>query len=133
VLEEAGIENFRFHDLRHTCASWLVQKEVPLKTVQEILGHKSFMTTLRYAHLAPELRSEAVERIAGIGNGHILVTNEVKDGTTGMPLRKSLRGRKNGAPRGTRTHDPLIKNQLLYQLSYRRPRCGQTALWDRSL
>ena len=41
-----------------------------------------------------------------------------------MFLRKSLRGRKNGAPRGTRTHDPLIKNQLLYQLSYRRPMCA---------
>jgi hypothetical protein len=32
----------------------------PLKTVQEILGHKSFVTPLRYAHLAPELRSEAL-------------------------------------------------------------------------
>ena len=75
------------------------------------------MTTLRYAHLAPELRSKAVERIAGIGNGHILVTNEVKEATTGRPIRKSLRDGKIGAPRGTRTHDPLIKNQLLYQLS----------------
>ena len=46
LLKEASIDNLRFHDLRHTCASWLVMKGVPLQTVQQILGHKSFVTTL---------------------------------------------------------------------------------------
>jgi site-specific recombinase XerD len=40
------------HALRHTCASRLVQRGVPLKVVQEWLGHKTILTTMRYAHLA---------------------------------------------------------------------------------
>jgi len=47
-------------------------KGLPLKTVQEILGHKSFVTTLRYAHLSPELRNEAVERLCEVAAGHFL-------------------------------------------------------------
>jgi len=75
VLKEASIENLRFHDLRHTCASWLVMKGVPLQTVQQILGHKSFVTTLRYAHMAPELRNEAVERLCEVADGRFLDTS----------------------------------------------------------
>ncbi len=86
VIEEAKIENLRFHDLRHTCASWLVQRGVPLKTVQEILGHKSFQTTLRYAHLAPELRADAVEKLCDVGNhGHI--HGQVGNAPPRRPLR----------------------------------------------
>ncbi|MCG7977492.1 MAG: tyrosine-type recombinase/integrase [Candidatus Thiodiazotropha taylori] len=42
------------HDLRHTCAAWLVQTGVPLRTVTEILRHKDIRTTMIYAHLAPD-------------------------------------------------------------------------------
>lgn len=58
-----GIE-CRWHDLRHTCASWLVQAGVPLHTVAELLGHSSTAVTKRYAHLAPEHLAEAVNRLA---------------------------------------------------------------------
>jgi integrase len=53
----------RWHDLRHTCASWLVQAGVPLHTVAEILGHTSTQVTRRYAHLAPEHLRDAILKI----------------------------------------------------------------------
>lgn len=48
-----------FHTLRHTFASWLVSEGVPLKTVQELLGHSTIRMTERYAKLAPDKKEEA--------------------------------------------------------------------------
>jgi integrase len=63
VLEKAGIVGFRWHDLRHHFASRLVQSGVPLNTVRDLLGHASVAMSLRYAHLAPDQRCEAVARL----------------------------------------------------------------------
>ncbi len=63
ALEAAGIEGFRWHDLRHTFASRLVMKGVDLRTVQELLGHKTLVMTQRYSHLSPEHQLNAVQRL----------------------------------------------------------------------
>lgn len=58
-LKSAGIEDFRFHDLRHSAASYLAMNGVPIRTIAEILGHKTLGMVQRYSHLNPEhLRSE---------------------------------------------------------------------------
>lgn len=61
VADRRGqVPRYTPHDCRHTAASWLVQKGVPLYDVQALLGHASYQTTQRYAHLAPDAHS-AVE------------------------------------------------------------------------
>jgi len=52
ACEAAGVSGARPHDMRHTYASWLVQRGVPLQQVSELLGHSSMAVTQRYAHLA---------------------------------------------------------------------------------
>jgi len=60
-------KQFVVHVLRHTCASRLVQRGVPLKVVQEWLGHKDITTTMRYAHLSPKNLLEAVSVLENTG------------------------------------------------------------------
>ena len=66
-LRKAGIENFRWHDLRHTWASWHVQAGTPIYELQELGGWQSIEMVRRYAHLAPEHLAKAAARIMPIG------------------------------------------------------------------
>ena len=63
IRREAGIEDCRLHDLRHTLASQAVMNGVPVPVVSRLLGHSSVNMTLRYAHLGDREVEEAAERV----------------------------------------------------------------------
>jgi len=63
ALQRAGIEHFRWHDLRHTWASWHVQPGTPLHVLQELGGWSDFAMVKKYAHLAQEHLAEHAARI----------------------------------------------------------------------
>jgi site-specific recombinase XerD len=65
AVGRAKIRAFSWHCLRHTFASRLVMAGVDLRTVQELLGHKSIAMTVRYSHLSPTHTLAAVERLVG--------------------------------------------------------------------
>ncbi len=69
ILEQNGLRRIRFHDLRHTCASLLLANNVPMKKIQEWLGHSDFSTTANiYAHLDFQSKiSSAEAMLTGLG------------------------------------------------------------------
>jgi integrase len=71
ALKNVGIADFRIHDLRHICASWLVSAGQALQAVRDLLGHFTVTMTERYAHLAPENGRAAVAVLDSVSrNGH---------------------------------------------------------------
>jgi len=62
----AGLAGFRFHDLRHTCGSWLAQAGVPQGHIAQVLGHSTLRMSERYSHLAPANARTAVETLVGV-------------------------------------------------------------------
>lgn len=67
AAERAGLPGLRWHDLRHTGASWAVQSGVTLQELQVLGDWKSYRSVLRYAHLAPQNAVSAAERVAQYG------------------------------------------------------------------
>lgn len=62
LLENIGLKHIRFHDLRHSCASLLLAKGIPMKSIQEWLGHSNFSTTANlYAHLDSNSKKKSAE------------------------------------------------------------------------
>ncbi len=64
VCKKAGLRKIGWHTLRHTFASHLAMKGVPLNVVQTLMGHTTIATTMRYAHLAPSTLRTAIEMLS---------------------------------------------------------------------
>jgi integrase len=89
-LKQAGIKEFRFHDLRHSFASHLVMAGVDIRTVGELMGHKSgLQMTMRYSHLSPQHKLEAVNRLSErIGGGGGRIADHADWSKRSVPLRE---------------------------------------------
>lgn len=66
ACQEAGIDNFRIHDIRHTFASMAVMSGASLYDVQKLLGHQDIAMTQRYAHLSDEGLKKATAGVANL-------------------------------------------------------------------
>jgi integrase len=80
AVRKSKIEDFRFHDLRHTFASNLVMEGVDIMTVKELMGHKDLTMTLRYSHLAPNYKTKAVnilDRVMSLISPHAETSKKV--------------------------------------------------------
>jgi len=77
AAKRAKINDFRFHDLRHTFALHLVMSGVDLTTVKDRLGHKTINMTLRYTHLSPDHKRHAVNSLRFF-DGYNLVTGATR-------------------------------------------------------
>jgi site-specific recombinase XerD len=83
MVRKAKLDNFTFHCIRHTFASRLVMAGVDLRTVQELMGHKTISMTVRYGHLAPQHQLAAVQRLCNTENAQKTST-DTKTSTSGF-------------------------------------------------
>jgi integrase len=65
AIKAAGIRRFRFHDLRHTCASYLAQQGASLLEIADVMGHRQLAMVKRYAHLTTATKARLVNRVLG--------------------------------------------------------------------
>jgi integrase len=123
VLKAAGVGGHRLYDLRHTFASILLQNGAPITYVSAMLGHADSTTTLRwYARWLPKSGKSYVNSLdsGSLAPNGPNVGTELRTGTDDMLLQAENAADSLGnfgGPFRARTGDPLIKSQLLYQLS----------------
>ena len=91
AVRRAGLRDFRWHDLRHTWASWHAQAGTPLHALQELGGWETAAMVRRYAHLAPEHLAEHAERIARprlVQTGDVFATSSSASNNEGTTKAK---------------------------------------------
>ncbi len=103
ALQRAGIENFRWHDLRHTWASWHVQEGTPLFALQEMGGWESPEMVRRYAHLSAEHLAPYADRLCALrevdANGTNLSQGTNKKGAHSATPSFAWHARRDSNPR----------------------------------
>ncbi len=121
LVREAGVRPVRVHDLRHGAASLLLASGADLAVVSKMLGHSSITITAdTYAHLLEGVGRTAADAAAALVPRRspglpTCFPQAHEDGAVASPEGRNRRS--GGAPSGTRTPNPLIKSQLLCQLS----------------
>ena len=117
ITHKAGLKDIRIHDLRHTHATLMLQAGVNPKVVSERLGHASISITLDiYSHVLPGMQEAAVEKFDKLFEADV---NENSDANVSKmlaiaPQNKNGRSENESERCGSRTHDALIKSQVLY-------------------
>ena len=95
TCRKAGLKHITMHGLRHSFASHLVMRGVSLMAVKELLGHESFEMTLRYAHLSPDVKREAVQCLdigGGRGSGGEARSHPMKNPLTNQGVNGAGKG-----------------------------------------
>ncbi len=131
ACRRAGIQDFRFHDLRHTFASWWVQGGGDLYRLSRILGHTTLQMSARYSHLRTDDLHDELERVAQ-KRSQERQTKAPKSSpeveATSAMIAPTVTGQRfwiigdvgrNGAPERIRTSDPQIRSLVLYPAELR--------------
>jgi len=103
AINKSGIGGFTWHDLRHTFASRLVMMDVSLRHIVDLMGHATIQMTMKYAHLAPSYRLNAVRKLDTFGAGQLVSMPKPTDPKTDLEendqfrnSRKSLNAKSMG-------------------------------------
>jgi len=88
IVKRAGLDDFHFHDLRHTAASYMVMSGTDIVTVKEILGHATLEMTMRYAHLSPFHKRDAMEKLASKMDSFWTVRDSVAENSDSAAHKK---------------------------------------------
>lgn len=105
VITKKGLRHLRFHDLRHSCASLLLANDVPMKAIQEWLGHSNYAITANlYSHLEYNAKVISAETIARVLDGETLEQSKAPAETV-EPEKKSTRKKSTAKKPTAKTTD----------------------------